>query len=209
MSILKRLASASGRRDAVPNQELARELCENKNKAYIDEIAKNLFNKNKAIQSDCIKVLYEIGYIDPRLISEYVSDFLALLRSKNNRLIWGAMTALSTIALEKPGEIYSEIELVLQTIDNGSVITVDGGISVLAQISSTNEAYEETIIQYLLKHLQTCRPKEVGQHAEKSLIAMNKRNKEKFKKVLLGRLDDLTASQRTRVNKVVAHLRCN
>ena len=95
MSALNRLASSLGRRDEVPNQELARDLAARKDKAGIREIAENLWNKDKNIQADCIKVLYEVGYLEPKLIADYAEDFVKLLRSKNNRLVWGGMTALA------------------------------------------------------------------------------------------------------------------
>ena len=69
MSIITSLASSLGRRDEVPNQELARALAAKKDKAGIREIAENLWNKDKNIQADCIKVLYEIGYIEPKLVA--------------------------------------------------------------------------------------------------------------------------------------------
>jgi hypothetical protein len=89
MSIIGRLACNQGRADEVLNQELAKELAETENKKEIKEIAVNRWNKDKKIKSDCIKVLYEIGYIKPELISYYVSDFIKLLKNKNNRLVWG------------------------------------------------------------------------------------------------------------------------
>lgn len=116
------------------------------------------------------------------------------------------MITLSTIALEKADEIYANIDLILKTIKDGFVITVDNGISVLAKVSSTKETHEKNIIPYLPKHLEQCRPKEVGQHAEKSMTAMNMRNKEQFKKVLLKRLDDLSTSQKARVKKVLRRI---
>ncbi len=203
MSVISRLASSLGSRDEVPNQELALELCEGRNRADIEELVENLSSKSGAIQSDCIKALYEIGYREPQLISQYVEEFFTLLKSKNNRLVWGAMIALLAIASEKPDEIYAEIGVVLKAIHEGSVITVDNGISVISRVSSTREDYEKQLVPYLLKHLETCRPKEVGQHAEKSIIATNERNKEKFEAVLQQRLDDLTTSQKARVNKVI------
>ncbi len=53
-----------------------------------------------------MKVLYEIGYLTPELIADYADDFLKLLRSKNNRMVWGGMIALATIAETKPREIW-------------------------------------------------------------------------------------------------------
>src|SRR5512133_3636151 len=109
MSILNRLASLQNRRDEVPNQELARDLAANKDKAGIREVAENLWNKDKNIQADCIKVLYEIGYIEPGLIAGYAEDFIKLLKSKNNRLAWGAMIALSATAKVDADTIFKNL----------------------------------------------------------------------------------------------------
>src|SRR5574340_1282096 len=91
MSALERIAYLQKRRDEIPNQELARDLARKKDRKGIQEIAANLWNTDRNIQADCIKVLYEIGYIDPKLVAEYAGDFVKLLGSKNNRLVWGGM----------------------------------------------------------------------------------------------------------------------
>jgi hypothetical protein len=65
MSVLHRIAYYQNRRDEVPNQELARDLAARNDRAGIREIAKNLWNQDAAVQNDCIKVLYEIGAIQP------------------------------------------------------------------------------------------------------------------------------------------------
>jgi hypothetical protein len=109
MSVLDKIAFFQNRRDEVPNQQLAKELAQTENIAGIKEIAENLQNKNQNIQNDCLKVLYEIGYLKPDLITDYIQDFLTLLKSKNNRMVWGAMIALATIADKKPNEIYAKI----------------------------------------------------------------------------------------------------
>src|SRR5512144_246793 len=102
MSVLERLAHACHQRDETSNVELARALAAAEDQDGIREIAENLWNKNKGIQADCIKVLYEIGYIDPGLIADYAEDFIKLLNSRNNRLVWGGMIALGTVAQLKP-----------------------------------------------------------------------------------------------------------
>ena len=61
LSVLEKIAYYRNRSDEVPNQELARELAETNNRDGIREIAQNLWHKNKSVQSDCLKVLYEIG----------------------------------------------------------------------------------------------------------------------------------------------------
>lgn len=202
MSVLNKIAYFQERRDEIPNQELARELANTNNKDGIKEVVENLWNKEKNIQSDCIKVLYEIGYLKPELISEYVLEFLKLLRVRNNRLIWGAMIALSTIASLKPKEIYEKLDDVYLAIKTGSTITLDNGIKTLALIAAVNDEYNKRIFPFLVEHLKTCKPRDVPKHAEKILVAVNERNKSDYEKVLDIRQNDLSAAQIVRIKKI-------
>ena len=203
MSVLNKLACAQNRRDEVPNQKLAQELVQNGDTSGIREIAENLWNKDTDIQSDCIKVIYEIGYLKPELIAAYTPDFLKLLKSRENCLVWGAMLALSTVAALKADELFPHIGEIQHAMEKGSVITEDNGVGTLALIASTKEEYNQVIFPYLLNHLATCRPKSVPQHAEKTLIAVNAQNKEAFIQVLEKRLEDLLGGQVSRVKKVI------
>lgn len=203
MSVLNRLASSLGRRDEIPNQELARDLAANKDKASIREIAENLWQRDKNIQADCIKVLYEVGYIEPKLISDYAEDFVKLLRSKNNRLVWGGMTALAEVAKVNPNAVFKHLDAIKKAKETGSVITVDNAISTLAYTAAAKEEYNQAIFPYLLNHLSGCRPKEVPQHAERSFPAVNSSNKADFIKVLEKRIEDLSGAGLLRVKKVI------
>ncbi len=203
MPALERIAHFQHRRDEVANQELARELASARDRDGICEIAENLRNKNKDIQADCIKVLYEVGYIDPGLIAEYADEFIKLLHSRNNRLVWGGMIALGTVAELRPQVVIAHLDEIERAMDQGSVITVDNGVQVLARAASKDEKYSREIFPYLLEHLRTCRPKDLPQHAEKSLPAINAANKSRFLKVLSDRMDDISGAALVRVKKVV------
>ena len=203
MPALKRIAYYQNRRDEVPNQELARELAAKKDRQGVQEIADNLWNENSQIQSDCLKVLYEIGYLQPELVAPYAEDFLKLLHSRNNRLVWGAMIALSTVADLSADAIYPHAEEIQKVMDQGSVITRDNGVSVLAHVAAHSAAYGRVIFPYLLHHLENCRPKDVPQHAEKTVVAVNARNRKQFAAVLEKRLVDLSGPQAARVKKVI------
>ena len=98
MSVLEELASGLGERGDQPNVRLVEKLTDLEDTQGIREIGAGLRHSDKKVQSDCIKVLYEIGYRKPELVADFAGDFLALLTSKNNRLVWGAMIGLSTIA---------------------------------------------------------------------------------------------------------------
>ena len=91
---------------AVFNYRLA--LAGARDTADVAEIVGGL-EENKAVASDCIKVLYEIGYRNPALIAPYAKTFLGFLQSKNNRLVWGAMTALAYITELNPKPVFSRL----------------------------------------------------------------------------------------------------
>lgn len=203
MSILKRIAYFQNRRDEVPNQELAHDLAAQKDKTGIREIAENLWSKDKNIQADCIKVLYEVGYIDPALIADYAEDLIRLLKNKNNRLVWGGMIALGTVAEIKADLVFEHLTEIQKAMDTGSVITMDNGVLALARAASKNERYNKSIFPYLLDHLKTCRPKDVAQHSEKTLPAVNSSNKKQFINTLEKRAEDLSGSGLARVKKVI------
>jgi hypothetical protein len=203
VSVLNRIAYFQNRRDEAPNQALARELAQAKDRKGIREIAENLWNETPNVQSDCLKVLYEIGYLNPELIAAFVGDFLKLLESKNNRLVWGSMIALSTITAIQADEIYPHVKEIKQAMEQGSVITVDNGVKILAVVASTNDERRKKLFPYLVKHLETCRPKDVPQHAEKILAAVNAKTKSEFIKVLETRITDMSSSQATRLRRTM------
>jgi hypothetical protein len=203
MSVLTQLASAQGRRDEVPNQELAKDLVQEMDKKGIKELADNLWNNDKNIAFDCIKVLYEVGYLEPRLISQYAEDFVRLLSSKNNRMVWGGALALSTIAGISADILFPHTDIIINAVRTGSVITQDNGIGALAIIASKNNRYRKRILPFLFRHLETCRPQSLPQHSEKTLCTVNKKNADAFIHLLEKRLSGLTLPQRKRVKKVI------
>jgi hypothetical protein len=203
MSVLDRIAHFQNRRDEAPNQVLARELAEKRDKAGIRVIAQNLWNDDDDVQSDCVKVLYEVGAIEPRLIASYAGDFLKLLGSRNNRLVWGGMTALAAIAEVSAAELFESWQTMRDAVESGSVITADNGIKALALVASTDAARRKAIFPYLLKHLAACRPKDVPQRAEKIAAAVDASNRAAFVAALEKRMVDLSAAQAARVKKVI------
>ena len=79
-------------------------------------------------KKDAIKVLYEIGVSNPTLIIPYTELFLHKMRSNNNRMVWGALTALAEISKIEGKVIASNIDNVLSAADAGSVIAKDKAI---------------------------------------------------------------------------------
>src|SRR5262245_49479463 len=150
MAVLNQIAFFQNRRDEVPNQVLAKALAAKQDMAGIREIAANLWHENPNVRSDCLKVLYEIGEQNPALIADYAGDFLRLLTDKNNRLVWGSMTALAAIAPLKADELYKYRKDIECVTNEGSVITTDYGIKTLAVIAASNAVRNKRIFPFLL-----------------------------------------------------------
>ena len=203
MSVLSKLASVQGRNDEEPNKDLGRELVEKQDIADIREVAENLWNKDKRIQTDCLSVLEQVGLLAPKLIEDYVSDFIQLIFSKNNRLVWAAMINLALIADRKPQAIFERYEDLIKVIESGSVITQDNGIKTLAKVASTSSEYHQVIFPFLMEQLKSCRAKSVPQYAESIRVAVNSDNQEQYQNILNERYETLSTAQQRRVKKLL------
>ena len=206
MTTLDKLATALNRRDEVPNQELAEDIVRTNDKRAVKELVENLAHKDKNIQSDCIKVLYEIGYRKPALIAPHYREFGKLLDSKNNRLVWGAMTALDSIAAQEPQGVYGLLPKVLAVADSGSVITRDHAVGILVKLGARKQ-YADKCVPLLVEQLMSCPTNQFPMYAEMSLALVNDKNKAALQKVMARRLDGLEKeSQQKRVAKVLQRL---
>ena len=202
--LLNHLGYLQTRRDRTPNLDLARDLAARDDTAGIREIAENMWNDNKNIHADCMNVMYELGRVDPNLITLYAGDFIKFLKSKHQNMIQGAVSALSEIAKVKPDFIFKHLDEIKKVKETSSdTITVNKSISALAYTAAANENYGETIFPYLLQHLLSCHHKEVPEHAERILPAVNKNNNAEFIKTLEKRLDELSGSDFTRLKKII------
>ncbi len=207
MCVLEKLATSLGRRDEVPNQELARRIVHERNTAAVQELVDNLAHKNKAIQSDCIKVLYEIGGTNPDLIAKYYKEFGKLLESKNSRMVWGAMIALDTIALKEAKAIYGMLSLILRVADtSGSVIARDHAVGILAKLG-TLKPYKRNSVALLIEQLMSCPNNQFPMYVEMCIPVIDADNRKRFRQVMEARMPELgTESQKKRVAKVLKKL---
>ena len=202
MSVLNKIAWFQERRDEHPNQAVARELAQTQNAADIREIVDNLGNKEPNIQSDCLKVLYELGYLAPGLISEYVEEFLKLLKHRNNRMVWGGMIALSTIAGLQADKIFPHVDEIIKTMEAGSIITKDAGIKTLIAVAARKDEYRLRIIPYLLERLANSRPVDAPRYAENILVAIRPDDQAEFINILDKWIKASSGARLARLKKV-------
>jgi hypothetical protein len=203
MTVLEKIAFYQNIRNELPNQELARELADSEDHHGIAEIAAHLWDKNKNVRSDCLKVLYEIGYLKPKLLVAYTPNFLKLLDDKENRMVWGALIALATVADQRPHEIWQHIDTVIRVTAQGTVISVVWGIRAIAKVAAADPTYKTRLFPILLEHVRKCIPRDVPTHAESILCAVDATNKADLLALLESRKVEMTPAQLNRLKKVM------
>jgi hypothetical protein len=208
MKAIDFIAANLKKRDEKANEQLALEIIKGTHHDWIKELVDNLSNKDKNIQSDCIKVLYEIGENgSPHLIAPYLNDFGNLLNSKNNRLIWGAMIAIDMIASVNPKGVYDLLPFIQKTIAQGSVITVDHGVGILARLSIHQDLAKKTF-PLLIEQLEKCPVKQLPVYAEKSIAAIRPADRKLFAELLESRLPEIDKeSRKKRIEKIIKALK--
>lgn len=207
MKYINQIAYNLDRRDEKPNQELAKKLADENNHEGIKEIASYLHDKNKSIQSDCLKVLYEIGYIKPELIAQYSDEFIDFLNNKNNRMVWGSMIAIANLAEVMPEKIYNEKELILQKIKTGSVITNVWGVYTTINLSKADKRYYDELKPILFKLQKECRPVDFAKRAEAMIEAIPQQDLKEYIDILENGKANLSNAGVKRVEKLIRSLK--
>jgi HEAT repeat protein len=206
MSVLAELATALGRRDEAPNIALAERLAHSGDPAAVAELVAHLGDRDKDVQADCIKTLYELGERRPSLLAGHWRALLDLLGSRNNRLVWGAMHALDTIALERPNELFAALPRILETAERGSVITRDHAVGILSRLS-TFAAFADRTFPLLLGLLDEAPSNQLPSYAEKAGEVVRSVDVPRLRAALERRLPSIAQeSKRRRVEKVLRRL---
>jgi HEAT repeat protein len=204
MSVLAKLASALQRNDERPNVELAEALAAKSDKKAIAVLAAALSTGTVAVQNDAIKVLYEIGERAPELVAPHADAIFALLGSKNNRNVWGAMSAIDTIAGVKAKQVAAHLDDILHAADKGSVITRDKAMSTLAKLA---RAGEPKAMPALLERLEDAPINQFPMYAELAATAATATHKARLTAILQARIETIDApARRARVEKVLRKL---
>jgi hypothetical protein len=207
MSVLNQLASALGIRSEVPNQQLAAKIVAADDKAAVKELVENLQNKKKDIQSNCIKVLYEIGEKKSKLISEFAQEFIKQLDSKNPRMVWGAMSALSAIAAEVPKELFDALPKIMHMADHsGSVIARDHAMYIMGKLALDDRYYDDCFA-LITEQLMKAPVNQFPMYCEITGPVIRDKDKQVYRQILEERLKDIEQEpKRKRIEKVLKRI---
>lgn len=204
MSVLGRLASALGRNDERPNVELAEALAAKPDPAAVAELAAAL-NGSAAISNDAIKVLYELGARRPEFVAPHAAAFLALLGSKNNRNVWGALQAIEAVTEVVPDLVLASVPAIIAAADKGSVIAKDKALQILAKLVVAGHGEVQPA---LLACVAEAAPNQFPMYAEIAAPVLDPEHGSELRHILESRLGSIDASaKKARVEKVLRKLR--
>ncbi|UZR96981.1 hypothetical protein [Chondrinema litorale] len=206
-SIINQLASVQGRRDEEPNLVLAKQIAKEKKaielKTLVEFIKKT---KDTKIQSDCIKVIFEVGELEPSMLVAYQEYFIDLLTHKNNRLQWGSMAAILCISKTNPDLVFKDLPKLVAVAESGSVITRDNLVYILLELAS-KEMYREEMLILLAEIMLTCPTNQLPMYAEKAFPLINNSYKDRFAKLFESRLIEFEQeSKKKRLQKIISKL---
>ncbi|SEQ25373.1 hypothetical protein SAMN05428969_2417 [Devosia sp. YR412] len=205
MSVLERLSSALDRRDEAPNVALAEEIVAGKDAGAIAELAAAVRSGPARQANDALKVLYEVGARDPALVGGQCPVFIEALKSKNNRQVWGAMTALDAVAEQRAATLVAELPAIIEAADRGSVIAKDHCNSILIKLARAG--YGDKAVPLLVERLAHAAPNQFPTYAEDMAPVITPEQKPGFLAVLTQRLGDIVQeSKRKRVEKLLAKM---
>lgn len=206
MDVLDRLASSLGRRDEAPNVALARDLATAKDGKAIVVLAGAILSAKTPVRHDAVKTLYEIGAIDPSLIAPHADAFLAALKGKDNRMIWGALTALDALAAIRPEFIAANLPAILDAADRSSVIAKDKAVSMLATLASQLPPFE-VAWRRLIAILHSSADNQTPMYAEAALRAAPVNNPGELAAVVRERAESIAQpAKKARLEKVLRQL---
>lgn len=202
MSVLDQLAGALDRRDEQPNVELAEAIVARNDTAAVAELAVAVRSGPARQANDAIKVLYEIGARRPELVGGECPVFIEALKSSNNRKVWGAMTALDTVAEQRADILVASLPAIIEAADRGSVIAKDHCNSILVKLARAG--YGDKVVPLLVDRLKDAAPNQFPTYAEQAATVITPAQKPGFLAVLKSRVDGIVQkSKRDRVEKLL------
>lgn len=204
-SIAERLSGAMERRDEGPNVALAEEIAASGDRAGVSELVELVRSGMPRQRNDAMKVLYEIGARDPELIGGHCPVFLEALGSKTNRQVWGAMSALDTVAELRAEQIAAELPRIIEAADRGSVIAKDRCTSLLTKLARAG--YADKAVPILVERLRNAAPNQFPTYAEETASVVTPEARPGLIETIRERLSGITQrAKRERMEKLLRKL---
>ena len=196
LALRGRLARISGERGAGPDKALGQEIARDGDAEAVAALIELL--ADRAAESSAIKALYECGYLAPELLVPHADTFLALLRHKRNRLVWGGAIAVACVARAAPDVIWPRREEVIAAFEPGTVITRDGVVHALAAVAASAPTRARALAPWFAEILCDCPPRDMVSYAERVMPALAPDASAEVGAILAGRQGEVTTKTASR-----------
>src|SRR5690606_21117734 len=124
--------------------------------------------------------------------------------SRNNRNVWGAMSAIDTITAIRPRDVAAHLDAILAAADKGSVNAKDKAMSILSTLAQAGDA---RAMPALLDRLEIAAPNQFPTYAELAAVAVTPRQKGRLTTIRETRLKRIEQrAKRSRVEKLLRKL---
>ncbi len=197
IEVEKLIKQSIKRRDEKANIELAILISDKNDIEAVNKLFELLGTSKKEIQYDCIKAIYEIGVRSPHLISPHLNELLPILKNKNNRLVWGSMTAISSISASIPDKIYKVLPEIIDGSERGSVIAKDHAMKIMRTLAGLKK-YQKEIIPLMLEQLQLSPDNQFPSYALLISEVIDNENVGHFTQIISERLKTIEVESKRR-----------
>ncbi len=191
-AVYPRLGVVLGRRDTKADIALGQDIAA---RSASDELAGLVeLLAEKKLASSAIKAIYECGYLAPELLVPHLEVFVGLLADRRNRMVWGAMIAISCVAKAAPALVWAHRERIMDVHSSGTVITQVSAVHALTAAVAAEPAWSAALQGWFAQVLREANPKQLVQLAEKILPVAAPGGREALLGIAVSRGDELPSA---------------
>jgi hypothetical protein len=206
MSIAHRLAGKRTPRTEEPNIRLAEDVCAKGDIDAVAELGELLDAGRKKQRHDALKVLYEIGLRKPELVVPQLENLIDQLDGRDNRILWGTIYALSTIAQLAPKQLMGFLPVILAASDRATVIAKDKAMLILAELCMQEDSHK-AVVPKMLNHVAEAAVNQFPTYAERAEPSLRGPERKRLAKIIRARVDvDEYPAKRKRMDKLLLKL---
>ncbi|MDC1069015.1 hypothetical protein OAQ99_07640 [Candidatus Kapabacteria bacterium] len=143
---------------------------------YID---KWLNSKDDKLIATATSFIDELGAIKPDLCTRFTGSLLELITNKSNRIVWGSLTALESYADLIHDKLYNNFNLIINALENGSVVAKDHVVQILQKLSKYDQYYKDCIV-IMIEQIRVCAPNQLGQYSERCFDVIKQEDADDF-----------------------------
>ena len=202
--LLARLAISVGRRDEMPNLELAADIVFADDTDAVSALIGVIERHDDHHAPDAARVVCEVGNRAPDLLLAHADRLVEMIDVSQKDMLPFTMLALSPVASRHAEALWPSRDLFWQCLadlQTPADVAQAGAVKLLAALCAAGPDYARTLAGGLVDLLGKCMPKDVAFFAESVLPALGAAHSHRAKPVLDRRLKELTPAEVARLRR--------